>query len=97
MRFRFVMPEKLWVAFVFYGAFVYVLPNLFLFAGNKDVSAAAIGMIMLLEPVTGICLDVAFLHVGLTWNIIAGGLIIIAANAVLITGQIRKRKKALPK
>ena len=94
---RFCMAEKLWVAFVFYGAFVYVLPNLFLFAGNKDVSTAAIGMIMLLEPVTGICLDVAFLHVGLTWNIIAGGLIIIAANAVLITGQIRKRKKALPK
>lgn len=50
-------------------------------------------MIMLLEPVTGICLDVAFLHVGLTWNIIVGGLIIIAANAVLITGQIRKRKR----
>lgn len=97
LQLRFAMPEKLWTAFIFYGAFVYVLPNLFLFAGNKDVPAATIGMIMLLEPVTGICLDVIFLHISLTWNIIAGGLIIIAANAVLITGQIRKRKKALPK
>lgn len=89
LQFRLEMPEKLWLAFTLYSALTYVLPNILLFSGNKNIPAPVIGMIMLLEPVTGILLDVIFLHVHLTWNILAGGLIIIFANAVLILDNRR--------
>lgn len=41
-------------------------------------------MILLLEPVTGILLDVVFLGQQLTWNIVVGGLIILTANLLLL-------------
>ena len=80
----FAMGEHLWIAFLIYSVFIYVPASVFVFLGNKGVSPAVIGMILLLEPVTGITLDVLFLHNPLTWNILTGGLIILAANIVLI-------------
>ena len=96
LQMRFIMPDKLWLAFILYTLVICVLPNLLVFANNKNVSASVIGMILLLEPVTGILLDVMFLHVHLTWNIILGGLIIITANVIMIKIQNERKKKALP-
>ena len=63
---------------------IFTLPNLLLYKANGAVSAVTIGMILLLEPVTGIVLDVVFLNSPLTANIIIGGLIILGANILLI-------------
>lgn len=82
--FSFDLSEKLIWGFIIYAIFVYTLPNLLLYANNRDVSAVVVGMILLLEPVTGITLDVVFLHYPLTWNIIVGGLIILSVNTILV-------------
>lgn len=78
------MPVKLWVAFAVYIIFIYTPASMLVFFNNKTISAPVIGMILLLEPVTGIALDILFLHTPLTWNLICGGSIILISNAVLI-------------
>lgn len=78
------ITPRLWAAFVFYALIVITLPNILIFYNNKDIPAPVIGMILLLEPVTGIILDVLFLGTLLSWNIIIGGLMILCANLALI-------------
>lgn len=81
------LPHSLQWGFILYAVLIYTLPNLLLFAHNKNVPAQVIGMILLLEPVTGISLDVIFLGTELTWNIILGGFIILGANILLVWKQ----------
>lgn len=85
------LPAKVWGAFVFYALVILALPNILLYANSKAVPAEVEGMILLLEPVTGIFLDVTFFHMALTWNIILGGLIILGANIYVI---VMNKKKA---
>jgi drug/metabolite transporter (DMT)-like permease len=73
-----------WTAFLFYSLAFFVLPNILVFRHNKNVPAAVTGMILMLEPVSGVILDVLFLHTALTWNILLGGGMILIANTVLI-------------
>lgn len=82
----------LWGAFLVYSLIIYTLPNLLIYMNNKNVPATAIGMILLLEPVTGVFLDVTFLGVPLTWNILVGGLIILGANALLVWEKNARKK-----
>lgn len=78
-------PNKhLWIALLVYSLFIYTPANTLVFYGNKNISPAVVGMILLLEPVTGISLDVLFLQTPLTWNILAGGAIILLSNITLI-------------
>ncbi len=76
--------NRLWLALLLYSILIYTPANTLVFYGNRNVSPATVGMILLLEPVTGISLDIAFLGMTLTWNIIAGGIIILLSNLVLI-------------
>ena len=80
----FDLPAQLWLLFGIYSLLVYAPANILVFAGNREIPAGIIGMILLLEPVVGIALDIAFLHNPLTWNLLAGGVIILAANILLI-------------
>lgn len=80
----FDLSPHLWISFFIYSLLIYTPANTLIFLGNKNVPAGIIGMILLLEPVVGITLDVIFLHNPLTWNLIAGGIIILAANILLI-------------
>ena len=80
----FDLSPYLWISFFIYSLLIYTPANTLIFLGNKNVPAGIIGMILLLEPVVGISLDVIFLHNPLTWNLIAGGIIILAANILLI-------------
>ena len=82
--FSFDIGTNLWIPFLVYSLLIYTPANVLVFFNNKNVPAGIIGMILLLEPVTGITLDIVFLHNPLTWNIIVGGVIILAANIVLI-------------
>lgn len=95
LAFTFDISSHLWVGFIIYSLLIYTPANLLIFSGNKGIPAGVIGMIMLLEPVTGITLDVIFLHNPLTWNIIVGGVIILASNIYLITknnGSLHQQK-----
>ena len=76
--------NRLWLALLLYSILIYTPANTLVFYGNRNVSPATVGMILLLEPVTGISLDIAFLGMTLTWNIIVGGIIILLSNLVLI-------------
>ena len=76
--------RHLWAALLLYSIFIYTPANTLVFYGNKNISPAVVGMILLLEPVTGITLDILFLHTPLTWNIIAGGAVILLSNLTLI-------------
>lgn len=81
------MPPRLWFYFMIYTLASYVAPNLLLFANNRNVSPVIVGMLLLLEPVTGLFLDWLFLNKPLTWNILLGGAIILVSNAILIRTQ----------
>ena len=78
------LSGRLWAAFLGYVVVILTLPNILLYRNNRKIPANVIGMILLLEPVTGILLDVVFLGQQLTWNIVVGGLIILTANLLLI-------------
>lgn len=91
MALRFDFGAELWAAFVFYAAVILALPNLLLYANSKAVAPEVEGMILLLEPVTGITLDVLFLNTALTWNIILGGAIILGANMFIILNNSRRK------
>ena len=76
--------NRLWLALLLYSILIYTPANTLVFYGNRNVSPATVGMILLLEPVTGISLDIVFLDMALTWNIVAGGMIILLSNLMLI-------------
>lgn len=79
-----------WSALLFYSLAFFVLPNILVFRHNRNVPAAVTGMILMLEPVSGVILDVLFLHTPLTGNILVGGGMILLANAVLILSSRSK-------
>ena len=85
--FSFDLPPALWLGFLLYTLFCYILPNLLLFSNNRHISAVIIGMLLLLEPVTGVFLDWLFLGTQLTWNILLGGAVILISNAILVKSK----------
>lgn len=78
------LSPHLWLLFFVYALLIYTPANILVFAANKEIPAGIIGMILLLEPVVGIVLDIVFLHNPISWNLIAGGVVILAANILLI-------------
>lgn len=84
MDFSFELSFRLWGAFIIYTLFTWIIPNILVYANNSDVSATAIGLILLLEPLTGVVLDIVFLNRPLTWNILFGGMVILSANFILV-------------
>lgn len=78
------LSPKLWAVFLVYSLLIITLPNLLIFYNNQDVSPVVIGAILLLEPITGIILDVIFEGMILSWNIFVGGAIILLSNFALL-------------
>lgn len=78
------LSPHLWLLFIVYALLIYTPSNVLVFVANKEIPAGIIGMILLLEPVVGIVLDIVFLHNPITWNLLAGGVVILAANILLI-------------
>lgn len=79
---------KVWIYIILFNLFTQVLGHLLFFYGLKKVPATIAGIILLLEPVVAAILATLFLGQALTWNIIFGGILIIAANYLVI--QYRK-------
>lgn len=75
---------EFWSVMVLYSLAVMTLPNILLFKHNRTVPAAVIGMLLLLEPVSGVALDVIFLGSPVTRHLLTGGGIILLSNLILI-------------
>lgn len=73
-----------WGIMIFYSLAAMTLPNILLFKHNRAVPAAVIGMMLLLEPVSGIALDVIFLDTPVTRHLLTGGGIILLSNLILV-------------
>lgn len=75
-----------------YGVVVLLLTHLSYFEGAKKVPAIDAGIILLLEPVVGTLLSVAYLKQAITANILIGGILILIANYLVIRAAREKRK-----
>jgi drug/metabolite transporter (DMT)-like permease len=80
----FDLSLTIWIGLIAFSLFAEIINHLFYFKGVRKVPATDAGIILLLEPVTGALLATAFLNQPLTLNIIAGGILILIANYLII-------------
>ncbi|MDR1693613.1 MAG: DMT family transporter [Lactobacillaceae bacterium] len=72
------------ICVIIYSLTVFVAAPMFFYKGSRKVNDIHLGLILLIEPVVGVALDVVFLGTTFTWNIAAGGALILFANMCLI-------------
>jgi len=77
-------PLFVWGLIIVYSLGVYVGTGFLFYSAAKKVPNVCLGLTLLLEPVTATLLDACFLGTVLSWNILLGGGLIMAANAFLI-------------
>ncbi len=85
----FNIPWFAWIYLAVFEILFYIIAHIFLFEGQKKVSASTSGMILLLEPVSAAILALIFLGQHITFNIIIGGIFISLANYLVIRGEPR--------
>ena len=82
--FSFDKPLMIMVYVFLFAVIVCIGARLLFCRGAKHIDNVYLGLLLLLEPVTGSFLDVVFFGNILTWNMITGGVLILAANVILI-------------
>jgi drug/metabolite transporter (DMT)-like permease len=75
----------LWGLLIVFNLFIITLGHMIYFSGSKYIPTASSGIILLLEPITGVLLSVVFLYQPLTAGVIIGGLFILAGNYLVVT------------
>ena len=78
------IPWQAWFYLAGFEILFYIIAHIFLFEGEKKVSASATGVILLLEPVSAAILALVFLGQPITPNIYIGALFIFMANYLVI-------------
>ena len=73
-----------WIYVIIFALLVNVLSHILIFSGMKKVASSTAGIILLLEPLSAAILAALFLGQALTWNIAAGGVLILLANYLVI-------------
>ena len=81
---------NMWGAVIAYSIIGIVLAQMLFYNAAKKINNVHLGLVLLLEPVVAAILDVSFLGTTLTWNILFGGFLILAANAYLILKSATK-------
>jgi drug/metabolite transporter (DMT)-like permease len=84
IRLSFDLSLTLWFGLIIFTLFVEIINHLSYYKGVRKVPATDAGIILLLEPVTAALLATTFLNQPLTLNIIAGGILILLANYLII-------------
>ena len=74
-----------WGLLVLFNLFIVTIGHMIYFTGSKHIPTASAGIILLLEPITGVILSVVFLSQPLTTGIVVGGLFILAGNYLVVT------------
>lgn len=73
-----------WVYLALFALFSSLIPHLAYYHGVKEVPASTAGVILLLEPLSGTLLAALFLAQAITLNVFFGGVLILAANYLVI-------------
>jgi drug/metabolite transporter, DME family len=83
--FSLTWPLWVWVALAGYNLFAITLGHILYFTGSNYIPTVSSGILLLLEPVVGVLLSVVFLSQPLTSSILAGGVLILLGNFIIIT------------
>ncbi len=78
-------PLFVFVLIILFSLVPVIGAHLLYYAGAKRVSTITAGILMLLEPVSGVVLSVIFLAQPLTFPVIIGGFLILLGNIIVIT------------
>lgn len=83
--FSFNFPLEVFGLIILFSLVAVIGAHLLYYAGAKRVSTITAGILMLLEPVSGVVLSVIFLAQPLTVPILIGGFLILLGNFLVIT------------
>jgi drug/metabolite transporter, DME family len=86
------LPATIWVYLAIFALVSSLIPHLAYYHGIKEVPASTAGVILLLEPLSGTILAALFLAQAIALNVLLGGILILAANYLVI-----KSDTAFPK
>lgn len=78
-------PLWLWGVLILYNLVSYTGNHLIYYAGSKLISTVNAGILMLLEPVVGVILAALFLTQLVTFSVLVGGALILAANYLVVS------------
>lgn len=68
---------------ILYGALIGLVGFIFFFSALKKLKASTVSFLSYVEVISAIILSVIFFHEALTWNMVAGGLLIIFATTLI--------------
>ncbi|MFA6064867.1 MAG: DMT family transporter [archaeon] len=74
-----------WALLIGFNLFVVTIGHMVYFYGSRFIPTTSSGIILLLEPITGVLLSVIFLSQPLTIGIVIGGALILLGNVLVIT------------
>jgi drug/metabolite transporter (DMT)-like permease len=74
-----------WGLLILFNLFIVTIGHMIYFTGSKYIPTTSSGIILLLEPITGVLLSVVFLAQPLTLGVVVGGLFILAGNYLVVT------------
>lgn len=75
-----------WPRVIAVAVAAYLLPYICFFRGIAGVEATSAGTLLMLEPVSASLLAAVLFSEALTWHVLAGGALILAANYLVIRG-----------
>jgi drug/metabolite transporter (DMT)-like permease len=84
IHFSLNLPLNTWIYLIIFSLFAVILTHIFYFYGTLKTPASTAGIILLLEPVCAAVLALIFLSQPITWNILAGGALILASNWIVV-------------
>ncbi len=84
MRLSWSFPSSLWILLIGYACLSDTLPNVFFYKAIEHVKASTAGIIMLLEPLAAAFIGTVVFHQAFTLRIALGGLLILAANVMIV-------------
>jgi drug/metabolite transporter (DMT)-like permease len=88
------IPWTIWVYLAFYELPFFIIAHLFLFEGQKRVSASTSGVILLIEPVAAALIAAVFLKQPITTGIFIGGIFILLANYLVIKEETKSSSRS---
>lgn len=83
------LQGNIWLYLFVFALVSNVIPHVSYYYGVREIRASTSGIILLLEPISGAILAALFLSQPITMNIVAGGLLILFANYLVIRSELK--------
>ena len=84
---RFNFDVQIWLYLLLFSFFIGTLTGITLYKGLETVPASVAGVILLLEPVSATVIASILFNEAITYNILAGGSLILLANYMIIQSK----------